>query len=88
MQCIYGDFDIVEFKHRWDTLVCDFGLEDNNWILYLNKKRKMWATTHIHGNFLLVSGQPQGMKVCTVNLVNMLLFYQSCMIFYNKFFVG
>lgn len=50
-QCMFGDFDIDEFERRWEALVCDFGLEDNNWISDMYEKRKSWATAHIRGNF-------------------------------------
>jgi hypothetical protein len=32
-------------------MVEKFGLEDNRWINELFEKRKMWATSHIRGNF-------------------------------------
>lgn len=30
-QCMLGDFDVNEFRRRWDVLVFEFGLQDNNW---------------------------------------------------------
>lgn len=50
-QCMLGDFDICEFKRKWEALVLEFGLEDNNWVKELYKKRKMWATAHVRGKF-------------------------------------
>lgn len=46
-----GDYHIGEFNQKWESLVADFGLEDNNWVREMYEKRKMWATAYIHGNF-------------------------------------
>lgn len=37
-QCMLGDFDVVEFKQRWEALVVVFGLENNNWVRDLYQK--------------------------------------------------
>jgi hypothetical protein len=49
--CLLGDFDVDEFERKWNALVCEFGLEENIWMLEMYRKRKMWATAHIRGNF-------------------------------------
>lgn len=50
-QCMLGDYDLGEFKRKWNKLVVDFGLEDNNWVKDLYDKRRMWAAAHIRGKF-------------------------------------
>lgn len=50
-QCMLGDYDIGEFKLKWEWMIAEFGLEDNNWVRELYAKRKMWATAHIRGKF-------------------------------------
>lgn len=45
------DIDVAEFKRRWDKLISDFGLQENGWVIKMYKKRTMWATVHIKGNF-------------------------------------
>lgn len=37
----------------WNQMVDRFGLEKSRWINELCQKRKMWATTHIQGNFFV-----------------------------------
>lgn len=49
--CMLGDYDVGEFRQRWESLVAEFGLEDNSWVSDMYDKRKMWATAHIRGNF-------------------------------------
>lgn len=42
-----GDYDIMEFNGKWDNMVAEFGLEENNWVRDLYEKRTMWATAYI-----------------------------------------
>jgi hypothetical protein len=50
-QCMFGNFDIDEFERRWEDVVVEFGLENNNWIREMYEKRKMWSTAHVRGSF-------------------------------------
>jgi hypothetical protein len=50
-QCMLGDYDVGEFKIKWEKMVSDFGLEDNKWLKEMYQKRNMWATAHIRGKF-------------------------------------
>lgn len=47
------DYEIVDFERKWNEMVTECGVHDNNWVLDLYEKKKMWATTHIHGKFFL-----------------------------------
>ncbi|KAJ1387294.1 Zinc finger, SWIM-type [Sesbania bispinosa] len=49
--CMLGDYDVARFRSKWDELVSEFDLHGNQWVRDLYEKRKMWATTHIRGNF-------------------------------------
>lgn len=37
-QCMLGDYDIREFKVKWEALVTKFGLQDNIWVKDLYDK--------------------------------------------------
>jgi hypothetical protein len=50
-QCMLGDYDIAEFKRKWESMVVEFCVEENKWVNELYEKRNMWATAHIRGNF-------------------------------------
>ncbi|KAK2351779.1 protein FAR1-RELATED SEQUENCE [Trifolium repens] len=50
-QCMLGDYDVGEFKVKWDKMIIDFGLQDNKWLKEMYEKRHMWATAHIRGKF-------------------------------------
>lgn len=50
-QCMLGDYEVGEFKLKWEQMIAEFGLEDNTWVRELYVKRKMWATAHIRGKF-------------------------------------
>lgn len=49
--CMLGDIDVQEFNRKWQNLVAEFGLEQNNWVKDLYDKRTMWAIAHIRGSF-------------------------------------
>lgn len=51
-----GDYDNGHFKRKWNAKLSKFDLEDNNWVKDMYDKRNMWATTYVHGFFLLVFG--------------------------------
>jgi hypothetical protein len=48
---MWGDYDVGEFKAKWQKMVSDFGLEDHKWLKEMYEKRRMWATAHIRGKF-------------------------------------
>ncbi|KAJ1380127.1 Zinc finger, SWIM-type [Sesbania bispinosa] len=50
-RCMLGDYDVGRFRSKWEELVNEFDLHGNQWVRELYDKRKMWATTHIRGNF-------------------------------------
>lgn len=50
-QCMLGDFYVDEFESRWNVMSNEFQLQHNSWIRELYEKRRMWATTHIRGEF-------------------------------------
>jgi hypothetical protein len=50
-RCMLGDHEVWKFENLWNDMVEKFGLEDNRWINELYEKRKMWAASHIRGNF-------------------------------------
>ncbi|KAJ1409585.1 FAR1 DNA-binding domain [Sesbania bispinosa] len=50
-KCMLGDYEVSEFKHRWEVMVKEFRLEENNWVKEMYEKKRMWATTYIRGNF-------------------------------------
>jgi hypothetical protein len=50
-QCMLGDYDVGEFKAKWDKMVNDFGLQNHKWVKEMYEKRHMWATAHIRGKF-------------------------------------
>ncbi|XP_057431809.1 protein FAR1-RELATED SEQUENCE 5-like [Lotus japonicus] len=50
-KCMLIDYEVGEFKHKWDDLVSKFGVEDNEWVTEMYENRKMWAVAHIRGCF-------------------------------------
>ncbi|KAJ1404583.1 MULE transposase domain [Sesbania bispinosa] len=50
-KCMLGDYEVYEFKHRWEVMVKEFRLEDNNWVKEMYDKKRMWATGYIRGKF-------------------------------------
>ncbi|KAJ1375516.1 Zinc finger, SWIM-type [Sesbania bispinosa] len=46
-----GDYDVAEFEQLWETMVCRYHVEDNQWVNALYEKRSMWATAHTMGKF-------------------------------------
>jgi hypothetical protein len=46
-----GDHEVWKFENLWNEMVEKFGLQENRWINELYEKRKMWAASHIRGNF-------------------------------------
>ncbi|KAJ1388043.1 Zinc finger, PMZ-type [Sesbania bispinosa] len=49
----YFGVTVSEFKNRWEVMVKEFRLEENNWVKELYEKKRMWATTYIRGNFFV-----------------------------------
>ncbi|KAJ1384859.1 Zinc finger, PMZ-type [Sesbania bispinosa] len=50
-KCMVGDYEIPQFEQKWEEMIVRFGLEGNSWIKETYERRKMWATTHIWGQF-------------------------------------
>jgi hypothetical protein len=50
-KCMLGDHEVWKFEKLWNEMINKFGLEHNNWIEELYRKRNMWSTTHIRGHF-------------------------------------
>ncbi|XP_057418810.1 protein FAR1-RELATED SEQUENCE 5-like [Lotus japonicus] len=50
-KCMLIDYEVGEFKHKWDALVSKFDVEDKEWVLEMYENRKMWAVAHIRGCF-------------------------------------
>ncbi|QHO56116.1 protein FAR1-RELATED SEQUENCE 5 [Arachis hypogaea] len=50
-KCMLFDYEVSEFEARWERLVTELQLQDNQWVCDLYDRRKMWATAHIHGHF-------------------------------------
>ncbi|CAJ2664161.1 protein FAR1-RELATED SEQUENCE 5-like [Trifolium pratense] len=45
------DYELVDFERKWNDMVTECGVEDNNWVLDMYEKKEMWATAHIRGKF-------------------------------------
>ncbi|XP_057452577.1 protein FAR1-RELATED SEQUENCE 5-like [Lotus japonicus] len=50
-RCMLVDYEVAEFKHKWDALIRKYGLEDKEWVIEQYENRKMWAVAHIRGCF-------------------------------------
>ncbi|XP_057418072.1 protein FAR1-RELATED SEQUENCE 5-like [Lotus japonicus] len=50
-RCMLVDYEVGEFKHKWESVVSKFGLEDNEWVMEHYENRKIWAVAHIRGCF-------------------------------------
>ncbi|CAJ2631983.1 unnamed protein product [Trifolium pratense] len=45
------DYEIVDFERKWNDMVIECGVHDNNWVLDMYQKKEMWAAAHIRGKF-------------------------------------
>lgn len=52
-KCMLGDIDKLKFEEIWNEMVSKFGLQNNNWLMDLYERRKMWSITYIRGNFFV-----------------------------------
>ncbi|KAJ1428168.1 Zinc finger, PMZ-type [Sesbania bispinosa] len=50
-RCMLGDYELHQFHRKWETMVRDFGLEDNSWVKEIFEKRRMWATAYMRARF-------------------------------------
>ncbi|XP_057430837.1 protein FAR1-RELATED SEQUENCE 5-like [Lotus japonicus] len=50
-KCMLVEYEVGEFKQKWDGLVTKFGVEDKEWVTHMYENRKMWAVAHIRGCF-------------------------------------
>ncbi|KAJ1386863.1 Zinc finger, PMZ-type [Sesbania bispinosa] len=50
-RCMLGDYEVGEFKNKWEKMIHKFGVEDHKWVIEMYEKRSMWATTYIRGKF-------------------------------------
>ncbi|XP_057429676.1 protein FAR1-RELATED SEQUENCE 7-like [Lotus japonicus] len=46
-----GYYDIGTWKKKWTEMVDKFELHDNGWVQEMYEKRRMWAASHMRGNF-------------------------------------
>ncbi|KAJ1404245.1 Zinc finger, SWIM-type [Sesbania bispinosa] len=46
-----GDYEVGRFRTKWEEMICEFGLESNEWVRELYEKRKLWVTAHIRESF-------------------------------------
>src|ERR1044072_9266652 len=46
-----AELGIGQFKKKWTKMLDKFGLHENGWVKDMYEKRRMWATSHIRGNF-------------------------------------
>ncbi|XP_028061338.1 protein FAR1-RELATED SEQUENCE 5-like [Camellia sinensis] len=50
-QCMDMETDETKFEHGWTTMVENFGLQTNSWVLETYEKRHMWAEAYMRGHF-------------------------------------
>ncbi|XP_028065510.1 protein FAR1-RELATED SEQUENCE 5-like [Camellia sinensis] len=50
-QCMDMETDETKFEHGWKTMVENFGLQTNSWVLKTYEKRHMWAEAYMRGHF-------------------------------------
>lgn len=48
---IFSHMKPEEFDQQWLTLVAKFGLQDNDWVNKMYKKRNLWAGSFLRGKF-------------------------------------
>jgi hypothetical protein len=81
-----GDYDVGEFKVKWDKMVIDFGLQDNKWLKEMYEQWHIWATTHIRSKKnLLDFEQLLDAKVYMHNMAGMLTTKLICWSFCTNF---
>ncbi|XP_028079428.1 protein FAR-RED IMPAIRED RESPONSE 1-like [Camellia sinensis] len=52
-QCMDMETDETKFEHGWTTMVEEFGLQTNSWVLETYEKRHMWAEAYMRGHFFV-----------------------------------
>ncbi|XP_028075415.1 protein FAR-RED IMPAIRED RESPONSE 1-like [Camellia sinensis] len=50
-KCMDMETDETKFEHGWTTMVEEFGLQTNSWVLETYEKRHMWAEAYMRGHF-------------------------------------
>lgn len=50
-KCMLGDYEVGKFENMWVEMLYEFQLHEKKGIKDMHEKRKMWATSHIRGNF-------------------------------------
>ncbi|XP_028056985.1 protein FAR1-RELATED SEQUENCE 5-like [Camellia sinensis] len=50
-RCMDMEMDETKFEHGWMTMVENFGLQTNSWVLETYEKRHMWAEAYMRGHF-------------------------------------
>ncbi|XP_057418941.1 protein FAR1-RELATED SEQUENCE 5-like [Lotus japonicus] len=50
-KCMLWDFEIGEFEEKWSEMVVECGVEDNEWVIDLYERKKMWCAAHMRGEF-------------------------------------
>jgi hypothetical protein len=46
-----GDIDIEEFRKLWNAMIREYEIEDNRWVLEMYRKREMWSSAYLQGQF-------------------------------------
>ncbi|XP_057418685.1 protein FAR1-RELATED SEQUENCE 5-like [Lotus japonicus] len=49
--CMFGDFQIGDFKRKWESLVEEFNLHEHPWIIDMYARRHTWAAAYFRGKF-------------------------------------
>ena len=49
--CMLGDMEVDGFESKWEEMVEECAVRDVDLVIELYKKKAMWATAYINGNF-------------------------------------
>lgn len=46
-----GNYDLGEFRTRWNSMVVECGVQDHRWIKEIYDKKEMWEASYMRGKF-------------------------------------
>ncbi|KAJ1405464.1 Zinc finger, PMZ-type [Sesbania bispinosa] len=50
-KCMLGDYEIGEFKRKWENMIYQFDVQEHMWVIEMYEKRSIWPIAYIRGKF-------------------------------------
>lgn len=83
--CIYDQKDEEGFIQSWETLLENYGLQQNDWLKWMFREREKWAVVYGRNSFFLDLNGRHMAESLSNNLSNHLISDQGMLQFFNHF---